>query len=133
MLPSEGGSQPVISQTISYVMEPAPLDGTSSIDFAKYLSVGEIVKGYMRVTGLWEVEGDYTTPWTFELWNPQGKLMDTKTYNWTEDPYHPFEFTAEIEGEYVIRATHYSSYTRDLVLVVFPSGWDIKQNIETGE
>jgi len=81
----------------------------------------------MSVIGLWEVEGDFTTPWTFEAWSPNGTLIDTETFNWDNDPYHYFDFTATTAGEYVLRAIHVSLYTRDLTMEIIPAGWRLKE------
>jgi hypothetical protein len=121
-------TEPGVSQYIHYIMQPAPLDGHSVVDYTKILKAGDEVSGYMMVTGLWEVEGDYTTPWTFEAWNPDGVLLDTATiHNWYEDAYHAFKFTATIGGEYIIRAIHISFYTRDLDIMISPPGWQLKE------
>jgi hypothetical protein len=123
-------SEPTGTQRVTQLMEAADLDGRSVIDYVRILNPGEKVRGYMIVVGLWEVEGDYCTPWTFEAWGPGGVLLDTETINVDivdYDAYYPFEFTAETSGEYVIRAIHYSLYTRDLTMEIVPPGWRIKE------
>jgi len=121
-------AKPGEPQYIHYIMEPASLGGHSIADYTKILKAGDAVSGYMMVTGLWEVEGDYTTPWTFEAWDPDSVLLDTATINnWYEDPYYAFKFIANAEGEYTIRAIHISLYTRDLVIMISPAGWQLKE------
>lgn len=111
-------------QHINQVMQSAPLLGRSVVQYAKVLNAGDIVNGYIMITGLWEIELDYATPWTFEAWSPDGVMLDNATINYDIDPYHAFKFTANTRGKYLLRAIHISLSTRDLDIFVSPTGWE---------
>jgi hypothetical protein len=117
-------TKPDKPQSIYHLMEAALIGGRSTVDYSKYLFAGDEVNGRISVTGLWEVEGDYSIPWTFEAWNPDGVLLDTATIsNWYMDAYYTFKFIAVANGEYTIRAIHTSIAVRDLDIEISPGGW----------
>ncbi len=123
VLSDDGASE---TQHIYYVMPPAPIDGDSVIDFTRQLKAGERVSGYIIITGLWEVEGDYCTPWSFQAFDPAGNMIDTATLNpdiINQTPHYDFDFTTSSGGAYTIRAIHFSLYTRDLNMEISPAGW----------
>jgi hypothetical protein len=118
-------------QHIRYIMPAAPLLGRSVVQYSKNLNSGDKIEGYIMVTGLWEVELDYATPWTFEAISPEGVTLDSATINYDIDPYHAFNFRAVSAGKYILRAIHISLSIRDLDIFVNPTGWEFdKQYLE---
>jgi hypothetical protein len=118
-------------QHIHYVIPAAPLLGRSVVEYYRDVSAGETIAGYIMVTGLWEVELDYATPWTFEALSPNGVVLDSATINYDIDPYHAFNFRAVTAGRYTLRAIHISLSIRELDIFVNPIGWEFgKQYLE---
>lgn len=115
------------SQHIYLVMQPAVPGGESVADYSKFLSAGDEVSGNANVSGEWEVPGDSCTPWTYQLWNPAGAMIDSETIRFipfdAENPYYDFSFTAAASGKYTMRIIHYSLLVRYLNIVVNPPGW----------
>lgn len=114
-------------QQIQLVMQPASQGGQSVADYSRVLAAGEEVTGNVNVSGEWEIPSDYCSPWTYEVSDPDGTLIDSATIQIipyaADNPYYYFVFTAAIAGKYVIRIIHYSPLTRYLAIVVSPPGW----------
>jgi hypothetical protein len=116
-------------QVIFAAMPPAPVRSTRVFEYARSLKSGDEVSGYANVYGEWEVPGDSATPWTFEMYDPAGILINSATTHFfpfdAEDPYYYFNVKAPMDGQYTIRIIHYSLMDRFLRMEVSPPGWQL--------
>jgi hypothetical protein len=115
-----------ITQRIHQIMPAAPQGSRTVIDYTRNLTAGDEITGTVMVTEAQPEFIDWATPWTFEAWDPNGVLLDSATIIFEVDPYHSFNFIAQITGEYTIRTIHTSLSNRDLNIMINPSGWQLK-------
>ena len=119
--------EPGKPQLIHQVMQAAPQGSHSIVDYTKFLNAGDEVSGNIMVTEFQPEFTDWSSPWTFEAWAPDGVLIDSATIIFEADPYYAFNFIAKTAGEYTIRAKHNSRSSRDLDILISPSGWQLKK------
>jgi hypothetical protein len=118
--------EPGTTQHIEQVMQAATTQDLSTADYTKGLNAGDEVNGNIMVVG-WDVEFlDWASPWNFEVWAPDGTLVDSASIIWDVDQYYAFKFVAKIAGEYSIRAIHRGLAARDLDIMISPAGWHLK-------
>jgi hypothetical protein len=120
------GTTPYASQRIHQIMPAAPQGSRTVIDYTRNLFAGDEVTGSVMVTEAQPEFIDWATPWTFEALDPNGVLLDSATIIFEVDPYHAFNFIAQITGEYTVRTIHTSLSNRDLNILIRPPGWQLK-------
>jgi hypothetical protein len=122
-----GGLVSIATQEISAELKPAPVGGESVIEYSRLLEAGDEVHGSANVAGDWEVPGDSATPWTFELTDPDGNMLDNATIRFipfdAENPFHDFATKVRASGKYTIRVIHHSIMVRYLSMTISPAGW----------
>jgi hypothetical protein len=108
-------------------MQPAQVGSTSVVEYTRVMQAGEEVRGSANIAGEWEVSGDSATPWTFEITDQTGKLLDTATIRFipfdADNPYYDFTVKVLTSGKYTIRIIHYSIMVRYLTMTISPNGW----------
>jgi hypothetical protein len=64
---------------------------------------------------------------TFEVIGPGGESIHQWKGHWANNNFHEFTFTASYSGTYRIKVYHASSYPKNLVIEVMPSGWGLSR------
>jgi hypothetical protein len=94
----------------------------STITYSKVLNAGDRVDGFVQLSGQY-VSIDWSYEWTFQVVGPGAESLQQWTGHWSNNNYHEFSFTASYAGTYKIRVYHASSYPKNLVIEIVPSGW----------
>jgi len=111
-----------IAQRIEYTMPAGAISG-SVISFSNVLNRGDIVSGFVELTGEYKTR-DRTFRWNFEILNPEGRSVDTFRGHWVSKTRHDFSFDVLYNGDYKIKVDHNSLYDLYLVIEIVPKGWE---------
>ncbi len=111
-----------IAQRIEYTMPAGAISG-SVISFSNILNRGDIVEGFVELTGEYKTR-DRTFRWNFEILNPEGRPVDTFRGHWVSKTHHDFSFDVLYNGGYKIKVDHNSLYDLYLVIEIVPKGWE---------
>lgn len=95
------------------------------VSYTRVLNAGDKVSGFVDLTGQY-YSVDWSYQWRFQILDPSGKPVYDKTYVFVSDMgknHYDFNFTASSYGTYKIVVTHWSNYSKNLVIEVQPTGW----------
>jgi hypothetical protein len=114
-----------IPQYIEAAMQGAPMFGYSYLNYTKYCNRGEIIEGFVQLTGtVNSVDNSYE--WQLQILGPGGESVKLVTSDFRTTDSVSFRVVASYAGEYRIRITHRSAYARTLIINVTPAGWGYK-------
>ncbi len=106
-------------QVLSCTIEP----GVTITDYVRYLRAGDQVTGVVQLTGLLDKK---EVSWSFSIFyrehDQEMSFIQHWQTSWSENR-HAFGFTAEQDGEYILRISTGNSTSLDARIDIAPAGW----------
>ncbi len=109
-------------QEITTIM-PEPTFSYSTATFTNTLEKGDIIEGFIKINGEFRTQ-DWSFDWTGEVIDPDGDTIDIFRGHWVKEPRYDLNVEITSSGEYTIRVRHKSWAEKNLLIHIYPKGWN---------